>query len=78
MVKKDRIWADIMHILIRAVCKGGFICMIFDQDDFPNFIIAKLFFKGMSAIRCLPRLLDLSVHKFGFIAFAPQFRKKTN
>lgn len=52
--------------------------MIFDQDDFPYFTIAKLFSKGMPTIRCLPSLPDISIHKFGFIAFTPQFEKMTN
>lgn len=65
-----------MHILVRAVCKGGF--MILDQDDFPCFMIAKLFSKGMSTVRSLPSLPDLSVHKLGFIAFTPQFEKMIN
>lgn len=65
-----------MHILLRAACKGGFISMIIDQDDFPNLTVAKLLSKRMPTVRYLPTLPDLSVHKFGFIAFTPPFQKK--
>lgn len=65
-----------MHILLRAVCKGGFISLTVNQDDFPNFMVAKLLSKRVSTVRYLPSLPDLPVHKFGFIAFTPPFQKK--
>lgn len=54
VAKKHSIeWAYIIHILVRAVLKDGFTCTIFTQNDFPTFMVTKLFSKGTATVRHL-------------------------